>query len=219
MKTIAILGCGWVGSALKKSMENEPNKHYVVNCLTRDMVHNKKQNLYECDTLLIAIPPRENYIETLKLTLQEVKNDTQVILLSSTSFYKEKPLVVEAEKLLKEHLILRLGGLMGYNRIAGKYTAGKTKAHDAPVNYVHQDDVVAIIKQCIEKNIKKELFDVVAPKHPLQSEIYARNAKDFGWEATYFESKEVLGRVISPTKLIETLHYTFLKEDPIAFWS
>ena len=216
-KTISILGCGWVGQALKEEL-----KSYKVHCLSRNLEENQKLNKYTCNTLVIAIPPRENYLEVLTQTIDNIESSRQVIFLSSTSFYTGKELVVKAEALMqtlhKNVLILRLSGLMGYDRIAGKYTAGKTKAHDALVNYVHRDDVVKIIELCIEREVVAETFDVTAPLHPKQSEVYARNAKAFGWENTYFESDEVLGRVISSEKLEKYLDYRFLKPNPLEFW-
>lgn len=217
-KKVSILGCGWVGQALKESIE----PHYHVNCLARDIGENLKNAYYESDTFLIAIPPRENYLEVLTETLQHIKSGCQVIFLSSTSFYDAKPLVVQGEELMQklypEVLILRLSGLMGYNRIAGKYSIGKTLAHDKYVNYVHRDDVVKIIELCIEQNVKQEVFDVTAPKHPKQSEVYRENAQQFGWENTYFTSTEVKGKLVSSEKLIAYFNYEFLYPDPLRFW-
>ena len=102
--------------------------------------------MYAVDVLLIAIPPRDNYLDVLEETLVHIDTSAQVILLSPISFYYEKPLVVEAEKrvrkLHKTIVILRLGGLMGYDRVAGKYTAGKVWDFDTRTNYVHRDDKV-----------------------------------------------------------------------------
>lgn len=216
-KTISILGCGWVGQALKEEL-----KSYKVHCLSRNIEENYKLDKYSCDTFVIAIPPRENYLEVLMQSIEQIETSTQVIFLSSTSFYAGKELVVQGEvliqKLHKNVLILRLSGLMGYNRIAGKYTAGKTKTHDALVNYVHRDDVMKIIELCIERKVVAEVFDVTAPLHPKQSEVYTQNAKAFAWEDTYFESDEVLGRVVSSEKLEKYLDYRFLKPNPLEFW-
>jgi len=217
-KTVSILGCGWVGEALKEEIES----NYEVNCLSREMTINKEQDKYSCDTLVIAIPPRENYLEVLSLTMEQIEPLTQVIFLSSTSFYDGKEMVVKGEELIQtldeNVLILRLSGLMGYNRIAGKYTAGKTKAHDVRVNYIHRDDVVQLIKLCIERELVKNTFNVTALFHPKQSEIYTKNAKNFGWENTYFESTEILGKVVSSEKLVNYLGYAFLKPNPLEFW-
>jgi hypothetical protein len=217
-KTISILGCGWVGQALKKSLELTHHIH----CLSRDIEENNKLNKYACNILVIAIPPRENYLKVLTQSIEKIDASTQVIFLSSTSFYAKKELVVKGEALIKKFhknvLILRLSGLMGYDRIAGKYTAGKTKMHDALVNYVHRDDVVEIIRLCIEGEVESDIFDVTASIHPKLSVVYSQNAKTFGWEDTYFESDEVLGRVISSEKLVKYLGYEFLKPNPLEFW-
>jgi nucleoside-diphosphate-sugar epimerase len=218
-KVVSILGCGWVGQALKEALEPD----YCVNCLSRNIEENMQKGYYRCDTFLIAIPPRENYLQVLTETFQQVDKNCQVIFLSSTSFYDGKALVVQGEELIQalhpEVLILRLSGLMGYNRIAGKYTAGKTKAHDARVNYIHRDDVVQIIQLCIERGVKREQFDVTAPLHPKQSEVYTLNAQRFGWENTYFDSTEVKGKIVSSEKLMTYFNYRFLSPDPLGFWS
>ena len=203
--------------------------------LTPTNIYNKK--FYNTDVFIIAIPPRGEYLQTLTSILSHLKPSTQLILLSSTSVYsqtkgvvkeedtytiKEPSLMLQAERLVqskhKDAVILRLGGLMGYDRIAGKYTAGKTKAYDAPVNYIHRDDVIGVIHLCMEKNIRDEVFNVVVPSHPKQSEVYAFNTKKFGFEKTCFSSDEVRGKVVCTHSLIE-LGYKFLRKDIFDFWS
>ena len=154
---------------------------YEVFCLSKDIKANDKAQKYDCDTLVIAIPPRDNYLEVLEETLSQVDLKTQVILLSSISFYDGKALVIESESLVyKSHPevnILRLGGLMGYDRIAGKYTAGKVLTSDSRTNYIHRDDVLGIIESIIEQNARSEIFDVVAPKQSTKKMIFAQNLK------------------------------------------
>ena len=218
MKRVSILGCGWVGLALKEVLD----KNHIVSCLSRDMEHNSKNHLYDCDVLVIGIPPRENYLEVLDLTLGKIKSTTQVIHLSSISFYSRKPLVVEGEALVRKHdessVILRLGGLMGYDRIAGKYTAGKTLQSNTATNYIHRDDVVGIIEAIIEKNIVGEIFDVVAPKQANKEEVFSINAERFGFEKTKFVSNDQTGRIFSQKKIYEVLNYSFVKENVLEFW-
>jgi len=249
MKKVSIFGCGWVGKALLRELKHD----YKVNCsvqsqssydtlegenrflLSADNLYDKK--FYEVDVMVVAIPPRGEYLKILTRLLSFLPSNTQLILLSSTSVYsqtegvvreedtqeiEEPTLMLQAERLVaslrSDVVILRLGGLMGYDRIAGKYTAGKTKAHDAPVNYIHRDDVVGVIKLCIETDTRAEVFNVVAPLHPKQSEVYALNAKVFGLENTYFESNELRGKVVSSEKLIAYFNYQFLKVNPLHFW-
>ncbi|MCH9740957.1 MAG: hypothetical protein K0U38_08985 [Epsilonproteobacteria bacterium] len=249
MKKISIFGCGWVGKALelelRRAYETMASVASETSYRTLDVQKKfllNEQNLYDeefynTDTLIIAIPPRGEYLETLTTLFSYIKDSTQLILLSSTSVYNqtqgrvteqdtrdiETPsLMLQAERLLQREcnnaVILRLGGLMGYDRVAGKYTAGKTKAHDVFVNYIHRDDVVEVIKRCIKEEVKSEIFNVVAPLHPKQSELYRQNAKRFGWEDTCFVSDEILGKIVSSEKLVEYFSYSFFKPNPMAFW-
>jgi len=216
-KKISILGCGWVGKALKVSLEDN------VCCLSRDVEANVQGDMYDCDVLVVAIPPRENYFEVLTLTLEKISEQTQVIFLSSISFYDGKELVVEGEKLVQKlHAnvtVLRLGGLMGYDRIAGKYSAGKTVSANSGTNYVHRNDVVGIIETIIKNDVKGEVFDVVAPIQSTKKVIFTQNAKKFGFKQTVFGDENKVAKELSPQKLIDRLNYVFLKEDVHSFWN
>lgn len=218
MKRVSILGCGWVGNALNDVLNN----HYQVHCLSRDIELNTKNGLYECDILVIAIPPRDNYLEVLQQTLVKIEVSTQIIHLSSISFYSGKPLVIEAESLVKKlhqgSVILRLGGLMGYDRIAGKYTAGKTLDVNSRTNYIHRDDVIGIIECVIRQNIHDEIFDVVAPQQATKEEMFSQNARMFGFKKTKFLSMDGESQTFSQCKIYEVLNYCFLKEDVLTFW-
>ena len=218
-RVVSILGCGWVGEALFHLLEQE---YLLVHCLGKDIEKNDKENRYHCDVLVIAIPPRGDYVEVLKETMQRVAIATQVILLSSISFYEGKPLVVEAEVLLRnvheEVVILRLGGLMGYDRIAGKYTAGKVVLADSNTNYVHRDDVIGIIKEIITQGVVNEVFDIVAPIQSTKQKIFSQNSKRFGFADTEFLEGYKTGKELSPAKVCKRLGYTFKNEDVNGFW-
>jgi len=122
------------------------------------------------------------------------------------------------QRLVEDVVILRLGGLMGYDRIAGKYTQGKVLTSDSSTNYVHRDDVIGIIESIIEQNMRAEVFDVVAPKQSRKKVIFTQNAKKFGFRETEFLNAEVNGKVLKPIKLSKVLTYRFKKEDVHHFW-
>ena len=221
-KKIAILGCGWVGMALKEKLEALGDE---VNCLCRDVNMDSLVGFYACDVLLIAIPPSDEYLDVIEdvyfsLSLNEAL-ETQVILLSSISFYDDKKIIVEAEELAKikdpDTVILRLGGLMGYDRVAGKYSIGKTM-EDKPTNYVHRDDVVGIIERLIERGIKNKIFNVVAPKQSTRKEIFTQNAKQFNFGETKFSENISPNKELSSDILCEVLGYEFKKKDVLEFW-
>jgi nucleoside-diphosphate-sugar epimerase len=197
----------------------------------------KSSDFYRSDIIIIAIPPRGNYFQNIEKIFENISSHSQIILLSSTSVYgkgrdvfsesdsktvKNPSIMLQTEHFLKKNhkkfLILRLGGLMGYDRIAGKYTAGKSLEHDAIVNYIHRDDVVNIIHHLINEDITQDTINVVAPEHPCKKEIYDNNATIFGFEPTIFITLDIVQREISSEKLLEKYKYQFLKPNPLEFW-
>jgi len=215
---LSILGCGWTGKALAEAARTQ----YKIACLSHDIAANDQAGYYNCDTLIVAIPPRENYLEVLERTYGLLDAKTQVIFLSSVSWYEGKAPIVEAEVLTRrlrpDAAIFRLGGLMGYDRIAGKYTAGKTLPHDTMSRYIHRDDVVGIILAMIVQNTRSVTWDAVAPiQHP-KSEIFAVNARRFGFETTQFKTTQAEKKHLTSDALIEALDYRFKFPDVMKFW-
>ena len=214
---ISILGCGWVGKRLKETLVGD------VSCLSRDIHDNVQQGYYACDMFIIAIPPRDDYLEVLEGSVTKLSEKTQVILLSSISFYDGKTSVIEAEtivqKMKPDVVVLRLGGLMGYDRIAGKYTAGKVLTANSGTNYVHRDDVLGVVESIICNEVRAEVFDVVAPIQSTKKTIFTQNTKKFGFEETIFLEAEEPSKILSPAKLCKILGYDFKKEDVLRFWS
>ncbi len=222
-KKIAILGCGWVGKALKEKLELLGHE---VNCLCRDVNMDTLIGFYNCDALVIAVPPSDEYLDVIEdvyfsVSLNEAI-DTQMIFLSSTSFYDDDKLIVEAEELAKvkdpNTVILRLAGLMGYDRIAGKYTSGKT-IKDGPTNYVHRDDVVGIIESVIESKIKDKIFNVIAPIQSTKKVIFRQNSTKFSFDETHFKGETKVVKAHSSEILCDVLGYEFSKKDVKNFWN
>ena len=99
------------------------------------------------------------------------ENAKKVFFISSTSIYPNEEgiydensklynpnskIVLDAEKVVsgKSDVIFRCSGLMGYDRIAGKYFAGKTlDSEDVKVNYIHRDDIIEATKFAILNDI------------------------------------------------------------------
>jgi nucleoside-diphosphate-sugar epimerase len=156
----------------------------------------------------------------------------QIILLSSTSVYaglegvvdeatpvQSDSIVAQGEalfqKLFPQGSIVRLGGLMGADRIAGQRSAKVLQ--DSAVNYVHRDDAVGIIEAVIEQNIQGEIINAVAPKHPKRSVVYKMNAEAFGFELPLFE--EGSERIVAGEKGRVLLGCGYRFDDPMRFWS
>ncbi|GAB4005645.1 SDR family oxidoreductase [Spirosoma migulaei] len=116
--------------------------------------------------------------------------------------------------------ILRFGGLMGYDRIPGKYIAGRTvDSGNVPINYLHRDDAVGILTAIIRQKISGT-FNAVAPEHPTREAIYRKSCADFGYELPTFiiPADPVPYKVIGVQKLIQETQYQFRYANPLDFF-
>lgn len=200
------------------------------------------------DVLIVNIPPQTHQqgmdfhpLQILHLSEQLKLTDIdKIIYVSATSVYPDENCeVTETEELTKENspnpalrraedvlsglhrklTILRCGGLMGYNRMPGKYVAGKqVNTAEVPVNFVHRDDVVQIIYEIIRQDKWNTIYNVVAPQHPVRRDVYLKNAADFGLEKPEFvEGETPAYKVVNGDKLIRELKYAFIFPDPLHF--
>lgn len=222
---IGIIGCGWLGKPLAAHLTPE----HQVSCFSRQ---NTPAEFWDHDLFIIAISTKDNYLGSIRNFLSYINPEASIILMSSTSVYKEfdtevneqslitqSSLQKEAEELVLQArdnvLILRLGGLMGEDRVAGKWKSVSTFT-DSPVNYIHQEDILHIVAKLIDKNIQSGIYNLVAPLHPLRSQVHQRNSIYFGFELGKFEG--LSHRVVNGNKIIQDLDYEFVYPDPLEFW-
>ena len=115
--------------------------------------------------------------------------------------------------------ILRFGGLLGDDRVPGKYFSGKEHvAGHTRVNFIHRKDAVRMLAWVMEKELWNETFNGVAPIHPLRREIYEKNTLDLGIAppASYQNEPEGNDRLIDSGKIIKT-GFEFDYPDPLGF--
>ena len=117
--------------------------------------------------------------------------------------------------------VLRLGGIIGYERIPGKYVKGKKDmtTGSLPVNYIHPDDAVQIMSSMLQNGLHNETFNIVAPQHPTRREVYEATCAQFGWESPTFIEQEPKPnfKIISGRKLSELYDYDFKYPNPLKF--
>jgi len=168
----------------------------------------------------------------------------QVVFISSTGIYpnesksspytEEEPInasnagnsvLHQAEVLMKSFstyqlTVLRMGGLMGADRIPGIYFSGKEQVvGHTRVNFIHQADAARMIAWVIDQGLWNQTFNGVAPEHPLRREVYAKNSSTLGIlpPASYQEAAdEKEGRWISSEKIRAT-GFTFEFPNPLDF--
>lgn len=165
----------------------------------------------------------------------------KIIYISSTSVYKnENRIVVESDiaeerdaankilfraeqyvqsSVIKEKLILRLGGLTGYERMLARFFAGKAElaGGNEPVNLVHRDDVVSVILFLLKKKTGDTVLNVCSPLHPTRKEFYMQLCERFQLAAPDFsEKKHADWKEVSTDKL-DSLGYSWIYPDPYTY--
>jgi nucleoside-diphosphate-sugar epimerase len=167
-----------------------------------------------------------------------------VIFISSTGIYSEqgRELAYEEEEvltattvgnptlLLAEQLmdhsrtfaltILRFGGLMGEDRIPGRYFSDKVavKGHSR-VNFIHQQDAASMVAWVIAQGLWNQTYNGVAPLHPRRREVYEKNTELLGirpplsYEVPLGTESE---RIVSAEK-IQNTGFVFAFPDPLSF--
>lgn len=191
-----------------------------------------------CDVLFISLPPKdESYLLLLESIYKNVAASCKIIFISSTSIYPKKDLLFDenyfiedddnslvnkAERIVKKrsNIIFRCAGLMGYDRIAGKYFANKVVNNSMQkVNYVHKDDVIKAVKFVLDKNLTG-IYNLCALKHPTKKEVYLKNAKEYKFKEGIFNStidlRVNLNRTISTKKLCKE-GFEYIYSNPLFF--
>jgi len=230
---------------LKIIEENDIEPYLIV--LTPEIHGEHYNKFLNCDVLIIDFPPerRDDIVEyhqqQIKSLISAIRNGTvkHVIFTSSTSVYPDvnrevfedpepKPTKSSGKALLKvenllrgchkfEATIIRLGGLIGYDRMPGKFLAGKKDLAngDAHVNLIHRDDCVEIIFKIIKNNTWGETFNACADCHPTRKQYYIDQAKLIGLTPPAFNENESCNyKIVSNKKLKEFLNYKFKYPDP-----
>lgn len=125
---------------------------------------------------------------------------SKLIFISSTSVYSDSnsvltesseispqttsgKVIAEIEKSLLalpiQVIVLRLAGLFGPGRSPGRFFAGKTNVPNgfAPVNMIHQEEVIALINTLIDSDTAKGIYIGSTPSHPTKEEFYTLAAR------------------------------------------
>lgn len=198
--------------------------------------------IWSSDIFIIAIPPKvatqgpDYHIGQLKRLLSNIPKGAYVIYVSSTSVYPSSEglydesfsldaentgnsTLYQAEQLIADRggrTIVRPGGLLGEDRVAGRYFSGKTiGGAKQPVNYIHQADAVGLITKIVEQEVNG-IYNLVAPQHPSRSEVYAANSKKLGFAMPTFKD-DGLRRIIDGSLISDKLNYTYRYPDPRNF--
>ncbi|WP_419213497.1 NAD-dependent epimerase/dehydratase family protein [Maribacter sp. X9] len=169
--------------------------------------------------------PKESYVAKIKLLYEAIKKTDleKVIFISSTSVYGDvegivtentRPIpttesgkqLLECENMFKKDPeinsnIIRFGGLIGKDRHPITMLSGKQNLKDgnAPINLIHKNDCIGIIKLLITKDHWGEILNAVYPDHPTKESYYSKEALKRNLPPPTYESNNH-----NASKLIDT---------------
>lgn len=198
--------------------------------------------LKQADVVIIAFPPNRSttdaYANDCMQVVSQCSPSCRIILISSTGAYdktgictendvihdpESSNILVRAESKLREVAgerltIVRLAGLIGPNRypIRNMHASGKTYAGNDPVNVIHLEDAVGLVRYIAEQTIVGETVNGCSPEHPSRKKFYSKMAEKTGLPVPLFDDTYSDSKVIDSTKSIQLgYHYTFT--DPMDF--
>jgi len=164
----------------------------------------------------------------------------KVIFISSTSVYPEnlqtvsengvlfpdkasgKALVL-VENLFRnltdfQTTIIRFGGLIGADRNPARFLLKSDRpVANVPVNLIHQDDCIGIIRTIIEQDIWGETLNACCPEHPLKKDFYGKAALISGLPAPRISDQMEAYKIIDSSKLQRLLKYKFKYKSPMDY--
>ena len=216
---------------------------------TPDLGSSSEKDFFKVDILVISIPPPrrpdvEKYHQEQVKSLVEALTPTpvkRILFISSTSVYPtingevdeeekrppERPVGIALKKVEKriqaqssfKTTILRLAGLIGYDRVPGRFLRRKKEmmAPDAPLNLIHRDDAISLICRIISQEAWGKIYNGSAPIHPTRREFYTTGSRQPMTVPPIFEDKTVRPRfkIVSGEKAVRELGFTYRYPDPL----
>jgi nucleoside-diphosphate-sugar epimerase len=231
MKKVLVIGCGWLGLPLALKLKDlgysvvgtTRNAERQNALKTRDIPFFNEAEIPEnqhFDAVICTLTPPKNDTDRgihEKIALQ-AKNITQFIYTSSISIYPDieatvsevnedenSPMFALESIYLKElpqAVILRLGGLHGFNRHPARFLSGRKNVAKpmAPINLVSGLEVISAIELVLRKDIKGEIFNIVSEDHRTRIEYYSSVCDELGIPRPEFENTSEGGKLVDTSK-------------------
>ncbi|CDL83053.1 Protein yeeZ [Xenorhabdus szentirmaii DSM 16338] len=207
------------------------------------------EQLMSVDILVLTLPVGgiaeggQGYVNAVQLVVDTALSYSvpRIIFISSTSVYgpsvgyldEDGPLcpetasakaLVELENWLHQLPntsvdILRLVGLVGSGRHAGRFLAGKKAiaGGECAVNLVHQDDVISAIKLLIRQPEGGHIYNLCAAIHPKRSEYYPLISQRLDLPPPEFlqsENKDTESKIVDGSRICRELGFEYQFSDP-----
>lgn len=226
-----------VRSEDKKRQAEEKGIEAIILDIALEQQNNPNSFFDDCSVALVLLPPSKtpfgSYQNYVLKACSFFPETCQFIFTSSTSVYANH--VINAneetnilsnynyrsqlfltEKALQQHYkkrvtILRLGGLIGSDRHPAIHLAGKTKIKnpDAPVNIVHQEDVIEAMIQIIKNKFFGEIFNVCCDNSEKRKDFYTKQCQTLNLAIPKFSELNDTLKHVSNSKLKNRIQFRY----------
>ncbi|HWW39992.1 SDR family oxidoreductase [Pedobacter sp.] len=198
-------------------------------------------DFFKSDLLIVCLPPKRNSDHLLSYTSKISKiadfaiqyKIAQILYISSTSVYQEENQIVDedtiprpqtpsaqqilqAEQLLKgtaffETTIIRFGGLIGPDRLPGRFFAGKKAIPNgrAPINLIHLTDCIGLTLYIIKNGAFGQLYNACCPDHPEKQVFYTEATRTLNLALPEFINELREWKIISTIQVPNSLEYSY----------
>ncbi len=185
--------------------------------------------------------PESNFVNKIQniVSIIEESSIKKVLYISSTSVFRDEeafPLIIsedvpnassnagkqliETEQLLLsnqkfETTILRFAGLFDTRRHPATMLSRRKGIKNplAPVNLIHREDCIGIIKKIIERDQWNDVFNASYPDHPEKAKYYGAVCKQMGLPIPDYDHTTLSkGKIIDSGKVNSILKYTFKRD-------
>jgi nucleoside-diphosphate-sugar epimerase len=176
----------------------------------------------------------DNYKRMGEILTEQVPGSSisKLIFISSTSVYSDSnsvlteiseispqtasaKVIAEIEKSLLalpiQVIILRLAGLFGPGRSPGRFFSGKINIPNglAPVNMIHQEEVVSLINSLIDSDSAKGIYIGSTPSHPTKEEFYTLAAHIDKLPEPDFIPEKLSWKIVNSERVENELGFSF----------
>ncbi|WP_299220906.1 cupin [uncultured Aquimarina sp.] len=182
--------------------------------------------------------PESNFVGKIQHLIPIIEQSTiqKVLFISSTSVFADLegfPLItsetcpnaisnagkqlIETEKILRDNqnfetTILRFAGLFDSRRHPATMLSKRKNIKNplAPINLIHREDCIGVIKKIIEMDHWNDVFNTSYPEHPPKAKYYSMICKQMELPIPDYDYETLSkGKIVNSDKTLKVLGYTF----------
>lgn len=168
---------------------------------TKSYIHKMKHILKQVELFQIQ---KVIYVSTTSVFKDEANFPTYSELDTPNAVSPKATQLIEAEQLMLRQpkvdaAVIRLGGLVGGERHPVLYLSGKTDLtnSNAPVNLIHLQDCILLIKSIIKQNKYQYIYHGVNQVQIPKNQFYALSAKKRNVKPPLFNNSLSIGKQIT----------------------